>query len=228
MQNIIHQIFLIFGTLIVPLSIWGQDGEADPLPEPDPKTIIESESLELVSNPEQNFFLFEGNVRITGTNLSARCDRMEVISNRTPGSDPDATVGEVGSIEQITAIGNVVITQSGRVAEAGRAEIYPQDGKVILTEDPKVTDGRGMVATGPRMVLLEGERRVLIEGVNDEAQQDTARPTVTLPSIPDLGFDWDPQNRRAGAEENGEGEEDAGSDDGDSEPVTEAEDESGE
>lgn len=153
----------------------------------DPRTVIESDSLELVTDIRQNRFLFEGNVRVAATNLKATCDRMEVISNRTPDSDPDATLGEIGSIEKILAFGNVVITQSGRTAMAGKAEIYPRQGKVILTENPVVKDDRGMTVTGPRMVMLQGERRVLIEGSDGELVE--GRPTVTLPSLPDLGFD---------------------------------------
>lgn len=156
---------------------------------PAPRTVIESDHLELVTGSDENRFLFEGNVRIGGTNLTASCDRMEVLADRSPGSDPDATFGEIGAIQTIIAIGNVVIEQAGRKAEAGRAEIFPREGKVILTENPKVTDEKGMVATGPRMLLFQGERRVVIEGTESSTAEE--RPTVTLPSLPDLGFDED-------------------------------------
>ncbi len=163
-------------------------GQPDPTP---PRTVIESDYLELITAAEQNRFLFEGNVRVGGTNLTAVCDRMEVLANRSPDSDSEATFGEIGAIETIIAIGNVVIEQAGRKAEAGRAEIYPREGKVILTENPKVTDEKGMVATGPRMLLFQGERRVVIEGTDSGSPED--RPTVSLPSLPDLGFDDEPE-----------------------------------
>lgn len=152
-----------------------------------PKTVIESDYLELVTGTDQNVFLFEGNVRIGGTNLTAECDRMEVIASREVEADPGATFGDIGAIEKIIAMGSVVIRQAGRTAEAGRAEIFPREGKVILTENPRVTDEKGMVATGPRMVLNQGERRVVIEG--EEGGENRERPTVSLPSLPDMGFD---------------------------------------
>lgn len=156
-----------------------------------PRTIIESNSLELATDAKENRFLFSGDVRIRSTNLEAECDRMTVVSLRTPDSDPEATLAEIGSIASIYAEGNVVIRQAGRTATAGRAEIYPGEGRVVLTEDPVVRDERGMTVTGPRMVILQGERRVLIEGVDGALTE--ARPTVSLPSLPDLGFDADPE-----------------------------------
>ena len=153
-----------------------------------PRTIIESDSLELVTSEAMNRFYFRGNVVVTAANMTARCEEMEVVASRTAQSDPDATIGEIGAIDRIFAIGSVVIEQAGRVAEAGRAEIYPREGKVILTESPKVTDERGVVATGPRMILEQG-KRARIEGLED--QPNLERPRVVLPtaSIPDLNVD---------------------------------------
>lgn len=175
-----------------------EDSDSMPLP----KTVIESDHLELKTSAEENIFLFEGNVRVEGTNLTAVCDRMEVTASRTADSDPDAAFGQVGAITHIAALGNVVISQANRTAEAGRADIYPREGKVILTEKPRVTDERGMVATGTRMVLLQGERRVIIEGEDGEDVSGD-RPRVTLPSLPDMGFDRDTEDPEAGdVEEN--------------------------
>lgn len=184
---------LLLLLICILLAGWGSysvEGQtSSPGASPPPKTVIESDYLELVTGIDQNVFLFEGNVRVEGTNLTAACDRMEVIASREVEADPEATFGEIGAIEKIIALGSVVISQAGRTAEAGRAEIFPREGKVILTENPRVTDEKGMVATGPRMVLNQGERRVVIEGT--EASDPNERPTVSLPSLPDLGFDQD-------------------------------------
>lgn len=152
----------------------------------EPRTLILSDRLELVTSESANRFLFEGNVRVEGNNLEATCDRMEVLANRKAGSEPEATFGEIGSIESILATGRVRITQGGRRAEAGRAEIFPREGKVILTENPKVIDEKGMEATGTRMILLQGERKAVIEGAPEGGTK--GRPRVVLPSIPDLGY----------------------------------------
>ena len=179
---------LLICTLLAGWGMSAVEAEApSPGASPAPKTVIESDYLELVTGTDQNVFLFEGNVRVEGTNLTAACDRMEVVASREVELDPEATFGEIGAIEKIIALGSVVISQAGRTAEAGRAEIFPREGKVILTENPRVTDEKGMVATGPRMVLNQGERRVVIEGT--EASDPEERPTVSLPSLPNLGFD---------------------------------------
>lgn len=150
-----------------------------------PKTIIESDALELVTSEGYNRFFFRGNVQVTATNMTASCEEMEVVASRTPESDPDATIGQIGAIQRIVAVGDVVIRQAGRTAEAGRAEIFPDEGRVVLTENPRVTDERGVVATGPRMILEEG-RRARIEGL--EGQPGLERPRVVLPTatIPSL------------------------------------------
>lgn len=148
---------------------------------PEEETVIESNRLEMISGESINLFLFEEQVRVRGTNLSATADRMEVESMRV-GDPTGATVGQIGSIRRILLTGNVVIEQAGRQATAGRAELLPGEGKVILSENPVVVDAEGTV-TGHRMTLLQGERRVLVEGA-----PDGPRPRVTLPAIQDLGY----------------------------------------
>ena len=64
----------------------------------------------------------------------------------------------------------------------GKAEIYPQEGKVILLDSPVVTDPQGSLA-GYRITLLQGEQKVLVE------KGPGQRPKITLPEIPDLGID---------------------------------------
>lgn len=194
-----HPVFrLVLSVLVGGVSLLaGQQEEAAP------RTIIESDSLELVTSEAVNRFYFRGNVRVTAANMTARCQEMEVVASRTAESDPDATIGEIGAIDKILASGSVVIEQAGRRAEAGRAEIFPREGKVILTESPRVTDERGVVATGPRMILEQG-KRARIEGV--EGQPDLERPRVILPtaSIPDLDA-GDAVNTTAAGETDTEG-----------------------
>ncbi|MGJ3243443.1 MAG: LptA/OstA family protein [Opitutales bacterium] len=149
----------------------------------DASTVITSERLEMTTNASRNAFVFEGDVRVEATNMTATCDRLEVLANRRPGSDPDAAIGQIGRIESIIATGHVVISQAGRTARAGRAEIFPQEGKVILTEAPRLVDERGVTATGQRMILEQGKKRALIEGGG----------RVILPEMPDLGFDAEEQ-----------------------------------
>ena len=148
-----------------------------------PRTIVESDALEMNATDDQNFFYFTGNVRVTGTNLAVTCDRLEVVTSRT--GDSEATIGKITAIESIVATGGVEIFQAGRLITAGRAELSPRDGLVILTDQPKIIDGEVEVS-GWRITLLKGERKALVEA--DPEQGQGGRPTVKLDSLPDLGY----------------------------------------
>jgi len=159
----------------LPLVVGAVD-DGDSLP---PETVISSDRLEMDNDGDKSFFLFSDNVKLTGNNLIVTCDRLEIHADRT--GDLDANIGQIGGIRQILAIGNVSISQEGRVARAGRAEVLPLEDKIVLTENPIVTDTQGTVS-GERMTFYRGDRRAVIEsGASGPAR-------VTLPAIPDLGF----------------------------------------
>ena len=129
---------------------------------------------------DENRFTFIGNVSIKGDSLDVTCDNMTVVSKKNVTDT--GSVGKIGKIEYILAIGNVKIIQGSRVAMAGRAQILPLESKVILENSPTVIDG-GSVVTGYRMILLKGEKKAIVEG-----GPDGERPSVSLPDIPDLGY----------------------------------------
>ncbi len=153
-------------------------------------TVIESESLDMRSSDTLTTFVFTNRVVVTGTNIRLTCDRLEVVTTRQ--GDPKATIGKLGSFKSLVATGNVHLLQSDREATCGRAEVLPEDDKIILTDNPVVKDlSNGATASGPRMILYRGERRAVIEGAE-------ANPTrITLPAIKDLGFEKDKKTPEA-------------------------------
>ena len=150
-------------------------------------TEITGDEFEMVSREKENYFLFTGNVEIRATNMVATCNRLEVYTSKTDQSKtddkqkPTEEKASIGKIEKILAIGNVRLVQEERVATAGKAEILPQTGKVVLMDSPKVTSKDGVLA-GYRITLLQGEQKALIE------KGPGQRPTLILPRIPDLGI----------------------------------------
>jgi len=172
---------LALASLLALTSLWAEEDATDTAPE---ETVITSDELELVGGDSENRFYFTDNVKITGTNLVATCDYMEVIAARS--GPTEKTVGQMGAIQKIVMTGNVVIEQAGRIARAGRAEILPDEDKVVLTENPIVEDSQGTVE-GFRMELLKGDRKAKIFG--DPNAADGGRTRVTLPGFKDLGFD---------------------------------------
>jgi len=142
-------------------------------------TIIESAGpAEMVSTDTESTFTFRDQVVVTGTNLKLTCDLLVVVARRT--GDPKATLGKQEDFKSLIATGHVRLLQNDREATCGRAEVLPGEDKVVLTENPKVRllDGSNSEATGPRMTLLRGERRALIDGGTTH---------FILPPLKDLG-----------------------------------------
>ena len=145
-------------------------------------TVIESGSAEMVSTEKETTFTFRTNVVVTATNMRMTCNELVVVARRT--GDPAATLGKQENFKSLIATGNVHLVQNDREATCGRAAVYPGDDKVELTENPVVRSVKeGWVQTGPKMVLLRGERRAIIESVGDE------RPRLVLPPLKDLGYE---------------------------------------
>ena len=149
-----------------------------------PLTVVRSESLEMTSNSQHNYFYFTDNVTINGNNLLVKCDNLEVTASRS--GEADATIGRIGVIKKIIAIGSVEILQAGRAALAGRAELLPAEDKIILTDSPKILD-RKAVVSGWRITLIKGKRTAIVE--NNPDDNEGHRPTVVLDALPDFGFD---------------------------------------
>ncbi|MEM7671959.1 MAG: hypothetical protein AAF212_01330, partial [Verrucomicrobiota bacterium] len=101
------------------------------------RTIIDSDRMELQGEATRNVFRFIGNVRITGTNLEARCDEMELVSLREGGDgEDDELISQIGGIVSLIAKGNVRIEQEGRIVEGGLAKIFPKEGYLEITDKP--------------------------------------------------------------------------------------------
>ncbi len=153
---------------------------AEPTPIP---TVVECAGLaETISTDTETIATFRDKVVVTGTNLKLYCDSLRVVAIRK--GDPKATLGQYGYFKSLIAIGHVRIVQGAREATCGRAEIFPGEDKIVLSEDPVIRSmDEDYVAAGPRMILYRGQRRAVIEG-------NTNEPTkLTLPAIKDLGFD---------------------------------------
>lgn len=144
-------------------------------------TIVTADRLEMKNTGVESHLVFIGNVHLTGTNLTVSCDRVEIYAEQIPDiRDPDkkATIGKIGALTRILALGGVKISQEGRTATAGRAEVLPIEDKIVLTEEPVVTDTETrLTVSGTRMTFFRGEKAAQIEN-----------PQVVGPALPNLGF----------------------------------------
>ena len=138
-------------------------------------TELVADFLEMVSTDQETRAICVGNVVVTATNLRISCDRLELIATRI--GDLGGAVPTLDKFRYLLATGNVRIVQEDREATCGRAEVLPQEEKVVLTEEPVLIDRSSDIVTrGSRITLLRGERRAIVEN-----------PVLIGPSIRDLG-----------------------------------------
>lgn len=142
-----------------------------------PETVIEAKNLDMRSTDTETVALFKGNVIVVGNNVRISCDHLEVVASRLGARDD--TLPRLDQFKSLVATGRVRILQGDREVTCGRAEVFPKEERIVLTESPVVVDHSGpYVATGSRLILLRGERRIFGDDVK-----------FTGPPIIDLGFE---------------------------------------
>ncbi|MCX6936368.1 MAG: hypothetical protein NTU80_00500 [Verrucomicrobia bacterium] len=143
--------------------------------EPPVPTELRSVQLVMTSTDDETTALATGNVILTGTNLRITCDQLTVVATRI--GDKTATVGTLEKFKYILATGNVRIVQGDRESTSQRAEVFPREDKVVLSEEPVIIDhSNGFVAAGEKITLFRGKREVLVD-----------KPRFTGPPVGDLG-----------------------------------------
>ncbi len=173
-------------TLLLALFVTaGQLNAAEKKPAAIVPTVITSTSMEMWSTDTETRSIFKENVTVTGNNLRLTCDKLDVTAVRLVGKDAqaekNATLPSLEKFKTLVATGNVHIVQGDREVTCGRAEVFPGEDRVVLTEKPVVIDNVGpYVATGDRIVLLRGERRIFGDNIRLQG-----------PPIRDLGFEKD-------------------------------------
>jgi len=168
----LRALLTLAASAFLPAAAPGQPADTQP-------TVIESVELDMRSSDTETTAIFTQNVVVSGTNLKLTCDRLEVVALRD--EKKGGTIGEIEKFKSLVADGNVRIVQGDREATCGRAIVLPGDDKIILTENPAVTDhGVGWTWTGDELLLLRGERQVRGKNVR-----------IVGPPVKDLGFDKD-------------------------------------
>jgi len=143
-------------------------------------TIIISDRQALIEGADKDRYFFDSNVVVTGSDMNATCEKIEVIMKDNLGKSTK-------EISQIIATEKVKITQGTKEAHAGRADIFPAEEMLVLSESPYVLNkDNNTKAVGHRMTYRKGKKGISIEGLSeDKAQTQTKykRPTIILPPI---------------------------------------------
>ena len=180
--------FFLFALLLAPLPVRAQTAApADPSQE----TVIDSDALDMTAGDDVNNFRFSGNVRAVGKGMVLTCDHLNVIARRQGKSK--GTIGRMNSVQSIVATGNVRMEQAGRVATAGRAEVSPDDGLVILSENPKIVDTKATIEGWKIVYNSRNKTAQVLPTPGDQlaAGQKKARTKVTISenAIPKLDYE---------------------------------------
>lgn len=134
--------------------------------------IINSNMLEI--DQKERIITFEGNVNAVQDDMSITCDKMMVHYTSDKAKNNDATGSN--RIEKIAASGNVTINiPDGNKATAGKVVFYENQGKAILTENPRIQQGPDFVE-GYRITIFFNEDRSIIEGSDSKRVQATLFP----------------------------------------------------
>lgn len=160
----------LLALIVAPLALLAQEQS----------TIITCDGeAQMVSTDTETTITFRDKVAVTGTNMKLNCDFLQVVVIRK--GDTAATLGTVDRFRSMLATGNVLLVQGDREAACGRAEVLPEQDRVILTDNPVVVDhDQKTRIRGKKITLLRGQRQVLVE-----------EPVLTAPPAKDLGFDKD-------------------------------------
>ena len=124
------------------------DATGEPTPPPG-STVITSDELHM--DQDSHTSVFTGNVVVTGTNFKMTCQEMTV--NFTNDNKVDI----------ITAKGDVVIIQPGRITHSGQGQYFHDDDKFILTDSPIINDN-GNIISAPKITIFRTKQSLYTEG----------------------------------------------------------------
>jgi outer membrane protein assembly factor BamD len=121
------------------------------------KLVDKSQPIDITSDKveaywKENLIIFKGNVIARQKDIVIYADSIEAV-----------TIEDGKGIERVTAGGNVKIQQGLRVANCQKAVFYNLDQKVILTGEPKVSEGDNIVS-GDEIILDIEKNRVEVKG----------------------------------------------------------------
>lgn len=138
------------------------------------KTIIKSQELKIEEKKDENYFYFLGDVEIQSDSFEAQSQSLYVVCQK----DAEGSKHTLGQIQYMKATESVKIRREGEYATCEEAEVYPEEEKLILSQNPILENQKGKV-TGHRITLLKGNEQAIIEGGCSQE-----RPKIYLNKLP--------------------------------------------
>jgi len=128
------------------------------------------EPIEITSNRmeafnEKKLIVFSGNAIAKQGNKVLKADQLNLYYKKEP--DKKVKIGTTetegtGDLEKVEAKGNVSLTQGGRTATGDEAIYLRDSGKVIMTGNPVLSEGKNSIK-GDRVIVFLNEDRGVVE-----------------------------------------------------------------
>jgi lipopolysaccharide export system protein LptA len=143
--------------------------KATPPEDKESKVVDKSQPIDITSDKveaywKENLIIFRGNVIARQKDMVIYADSLEAV-----------TIEEGKGIDRVTAGGNVKIQQGLRVANCQKAIFYNIDQKVVLTGDPKISEGENIVS-GDEIIVDIDKNRVEVKGGSSGRGKATIQP----------------------------------------------------
>jgi hypothetical protein len=152
--------------------------------EPPATTITCRGPMETVSTDTETTITLRDQVEADGNGTHLECDFLKVVVIRQ--KDPAATIGQYKNFKSLLATGHVTITNADRVGTCGRAEVFPDQDRIILSENAAVRfiGEKTAFTPGPhgRIIFNTGQRDAIMEPAPGESIHGV------LPPLRNLGF----------------------------------------
>lgn len=126
---------------------------AEPEIEHDSSQPVKITSEQLEADDQTGVFIFKGDVQAQQGDVFIYSQIMTVSYIK----------GETRQIDTVVAEGDVRIIQLNRVATGGKAVFYHQEGRIVLSETPRVVQGDNTVE-GERIIVYLNDNRSIVEG----------------------------------------------------------------
>ncbi len=120
------------------------------------KIEIDANDILMVSEEKQNRFVFVGNVKVKGSDFSAKCGKITVLAKNIENEKPEVKI--------IECRGNVFLTNDDGNASAREMDIFPIEEKIQLREDVVLVNSKDASRlTSQKLTLFKKENRGVAE-----------------------------------------------------------------
>ena len=144
------------------------------------RTLITGDRLTVFNAENENVISLFGNVSAADGNIKIGADTLAVTTEPTLGNALDAAAdaggtarrNEFSKIRVIAAAGNVRAEYSGRVLTCGRADVFPQENLILLTEAPQiVSEEEDATLSGDRAEVRLDRDEIAVFGAEGDAPE---------------------------------------------------------